>query len=91
MIRSIALASLALAGLSGALRVQAAEPATSAGQSQMCQEMSYAEYARKNHGPPGKYADVVKVTKRTRLVCNDDTHAKKPRRTAELMHHHKSA
>jgi hypothetical protein len=91
MIRSIALTALALAGLTGALRVQAAEPATSAGQSPMCQEIAYKDYARKNHGPPGKYADVVKVTRRTRLVCNDDTSAKKPRRAAALMRHHKSA
>jgi hypothetical protein len=91
MIRSIVLAGLALAGLFGALRVQAAETATSAGQSPMCQEISYTEHARKIQGPPGKHADVVKVTKRTRLVCNDNTRAKKPRRAAALMHHHKSA
>jgi hypothetical protein len=90
MIRSIALAGLVLAGLFGALRAQAAEPAP-AGQSQMCQETSYKEYARTSRGPVGKYADVVKVTKRTRLVCNDETRAKKPTRAAALTRHHKSA
>jgi hypothetical protein len=91
MIRSIALAGLVLAGLFGALRAQAAEPAPSAGQSQMCQEVSYKEYARANRGPVGKYADTVKVTKRTRLVCNDETRAKQPTRTAALPRRHKSA
>jgi hypothetical protein len=91
MIRSIALTGLMLAGLFGALRVQAAEPSTPVGQSQMCLEIPYKDYARTSRGPVGKYADVVKVTKRTRLVCNDETRAKKPTRTAALTRRHKSA
>jgi hypothetical protein len=87
MFRSITLAGLVLAGIFGVQRVEAAEPASP---SPMCQEVSYKEYARKNHGPPGKYADVVVVMERTRLVCNDDALAKKPGRSAAVMRHHKS-
>jgi hypothetical protein len=90
MFRSITLAGLVLAGIFGVQRVEAAEPASPAGPSPMCREVSYKEYARKNHGPPGKYADVVVVMERTRLVCSDDALAKKPGRSAAVMRHHKS-
>ena len=90
MNRSIALAGLALAALFGSLNAQASEPVTSKAQGQMCREITYKEYTRPNHGPAGKYVEIVKVTKRTRLACNETAGSKQPVRTAAVMHHYKS-
>ena len=82
MKHSIALAGLVLAGMFATLDTQAAE---------MCQEISYKEYSRPSNGPAGKRTDIVKVTKRTRLVCKDNSSSRKPGRTAAIVRHQKSA
>jgi hypothetical protein len=91
MNRSIALAAFTLAGLFSTLNAQASQPAASIAQSSMCQETTHTVYTRQNHGPAGKSAEIVKETKRTRLVCNEGAVSKKPARTAALMRHYKSA
>lgn len=90
MNRSIVLASLVLAGLFSTLNANASESITSGAQPQMCKEITYKEYLRQNHGPAGKYVEIVKVTKRTRLACNGTAGSKQPVRTAAVMHHYKS-
>jgi hypothetical protein len=82
MNRSISLAGLVLAGIFATLNAQASE---------MCREVSYREYTRSSIGPAGKVADIVKVTKRTRLQCTDNRSSKKAERTAAIVRHHKSA
>jgi hypothetical protein len=91
MNRSIVLASLMLAGFFSTLGVQAAEPATSSDQAQMCREVRYKQYSRVSHGPPGKSVEIVKVTPRIRTVCNDNASSKRPARSAAVMRHYKSA
>lgn len=90
MNRSIALAAFTLAGLFSALSVQAREPATPNEQAQICREITSKEYTRQNHGPAGKSVDVIKVTPRIRVVCNDHAGSKGPARTVALMRHYKS-
>lgn len=91
MNRSIALAGLVAAGFFSTLGARAAEPTTSSDSPQMCREVRYKQYSRVSHGPAGKSVETIKVTPRTRVVCNDNARSKLPERTAAVMRHYKSA
>ena len=90
MNRSILFAGLMLAGILTTVAARAAETASANGGEAMCREIAFKEYARSNVGPPGKYVETVKVTKRTRLVCNQPSGSEKPRRAAAIVRHYKA-
>jgi hypothetical protein len=90
MNRSIVFAGIVLAGMLATVAANAAESASVNEPGAMCREVAYKEYARSNVGPPGKYVELVKVTKRTRLLCDQASASDKPQRTAAMVRHYKA-
>jgi hypothetical protein len=90
MNRSIVFAGMVLAGMLATVAAHAVEPAAAYDPGAACREVAFKEYARSNVGPPGKYVEMVKVTKRTRLVCDQASASEKPQRAAAIVRHYKA-
>jgi len=84
-------AGLVLAGMLATVAAQAAESASTKDERAMCREVAFTEYARSNAGPAGKHVEIVKTTKRNRLVCNEAWRSEMPRRAAAIVRHYKTA